>query len=195
MVQYFIVLDGYFAGSNGIDPVSARTRAMYYQGPIVFLLFLLSLIAGPCLAATQTVSAAITFDSMLTVTKSADINFGNVKADQVGTYVISPTGAVTASDGGVVLGGSSQVGNLTISGSTTQAIDIMANNYVADNGVIPSNATCSYDGGVASSCSLSSQTAPGVGKILLVGITVAVDGEQDAGMSAAPTFDFVVNYH
>ena len=84
---------------------------------------------------------------------------------------------------------------MTIAGSATQTIDINVNNYVADKGVTPSAATCAYDGGGSAPCSLASLAAPGSGKPLLVGITVAVDGTQTTGATAAPSFDVVVNYH
>ena len=52
-----------------------------------------------------------------------------------------------------------------------------------------------YHGSQAAACSLASQAAPGKGKTLLVGASVAVDGSQKIGTSAAPSFDVVVNYH
>ncbi|HVY13480.1 MAG TPA: DUF4402 domain-containing protein, partial [Alphaproteobacteria bacterium] len=118
------------------------------------------------LAATQTVTASVKFDTPLTITKNADINFGIVKALQAGTYTISPAGAISASGGGVVLGGTPQAASLTIAGSTSQLIDISVNNYVANLGVTPSAATCSYNNGTAAACSLNSQAAPGAGKTL-----------------------------
>ena len=153
------------------------------------------LLASPTFAATQTMTANIGFDTSLTITKGNDINLGSVKATQAGTYVIAPNGGVTASNGGVYLGGGTQAGSLTIAGSSTQTVDISANNYVANAGVTPSAATCAYNTGAAVPCSLASQTAPGVGKPLLIGVTVAVDGTQNVGTSAAPSFDIVVNYH
>ncbi|MGE3623110.1 MAG: DUF4402 domain-containing protein [Bdellovibrionales bacterium] len=152
-------------------------------------------IASAAYAATQTVTANIKFDTPLTITKNSDINFGYVKAATAGKYVVNTAGTVTASNGGVSLGGTTQAGSLTISGSPTQAIDISAGNYVANNGVTPSAATCAYNGGPASACLLNSQPAPGAGKTLLLGVTAAVNGTQAAGTSAAPSFDVVVNYH
>ena len=93
------------------------------------------------------------------------------------------------------IGGRQQGGGLVIAGSTTQAIDISVNNYVASSGVTPSNATCQYNNGVAAPCALNSQLAPGKGKPLSIGVTVNVDGSQKTGDRAAPTFDVVINYH
>jgi hypothetical protein len=152
-------------------------------------------IMGAAYAATQTVTANISFDTPLTITKVSDIGFGSLKAATAGTYVISTTGAVTASGGGATLGGATHAGNLTIAGSTTQLVDISVGNYVVNNGVTPSAATCSYNGGAAAACTLASQVAPGAGKTLLLGVTATVSGTQAAGTVAAPTFDVTVNYH
>lgn len=152
-------------------------------------------LASVAFAATQTVTANISFDTPLSITKKSDINFGFVKAAQAGIYVINTAGAVTASAGGTTLGGATQAGSLAIAGSPTQAIDISVTNYVANSGVTPSAATCAYNGGVAAACHLTSQPAPGAGKTLLLGVTATVNGTQAAGTSAAPTFDVIVNYH
>ena len=82
-----------------------------------------------------------------------------------------------------------------IAGSAAQAIDISVANYVANNGVTPSAATCAYNGGAAAPCQLASQAAPAGGKKLFLGVTATVSGTQAAGTSAAPTFDVIVNYH
>lgn len=153
-----------------------------------------SLLPQEVFAATQSVTANISFDATLAIIKGNDINFGMVEAGKAGTYVISPTGEVEADDGGVYIGGTTQAGSLTITGSTTQAIDIAVNNYVADAGATPSAATCAYNSGSPAPCPLTSQAAPGDGKPLLVGVSLAVDGTQTAGTSAAPSFEVVVNY-
>ncbi|MFA6280525.1 MAG: hypothetical protein WC612_07020 [Bdellovibrionales bacterium] len=168
---------------------------IFYKGFFVFFLLLLSLNAEQVLAATQTMSAHIAFDTVLSITNTSGIDFGSVKANQAGTYTVSSTGVVTATNSGVVLGGASKGGSLTIAGSTTQTIDITANNYVSNNGVTPSGVTCAYNGGAAAPCNLTSQAAPAAGKILLIGITVDVDGNQTVNTTASPTFDIVVTYH
>ncbi len=144
----------------------------------------------------QSVTANIAFETPLTITKNNDINFGMVQAAQAGTYTIDTVGTVTASGGGVSLGGTQNAGNLTIAGSATQTIDILADNYAANGGVTPSAATCAYSGGAAAACSLTTQTAPGAGgRTLLVGVQVVADGTQAAGATAAPTFDVTVSYN
>ena len=168
---------------------------MFLKGQFVVFLSLLILSTAPVCAATQTMSVSVAFDEMLRITNATGLDFGYLKANQAGTYTLSTTGVVTATKGGIVLGGAKRAGSLTLSGSSAQTVDISATNYVASNGVTPSNATCSYGGGAASSCNMTSQAAPGAGKTLLVGVTIDVDGKQGAGTSAAPSFDIVVTYH
>lgn len=165
----------------------------------LFLLIFISLFAAcfprEAISANQTVTASIAFETMLSVTKSNDISIGKVKALQSGVYTVSTDGQITAQDGGVILGGTWKAGSMTIAGSDTQAISISAENYTADKGVTPSAATCAYDGGASSPCSQTNLSAPGSGKQLLIGITVAADGTQEIGTTASPTFDIVVNYN
>ncbi len=80
--------------------------------------------SGGAYAATQSVTANMTFDTALSLTKNADIQFGFLKAATAGTYVIDTTGAVTPSGGGVVIGGTPAFGQITVVGSTTQTVAI-----------------------------------------------------------------------
>jgi hypothetical protein len=164
-----------------------------------FVILILSLVsmAAPwktVAAATQTITASIKFETALTLLNKTDISFGYAQASQPGVYTISPSGALTTANNGVWLGGDTHAGSMTIAGSTTQAINIAVNNYVPSNGVTPSAATCSYNGSSSAPCSLSSQSAPGTGKPLLIGVTLSVDGTQQIGTSATPAFDIVVTY-
>jgi hypothetical protein len=147
-------------------------------------------------AATQSVTANMSFDSVLSLTKNADINFGTVKASQAGTYTISTASVVTPSGGGVVVGGTPAYGQITIVGSSSQTVAISTGTYTANNGVTPSAAMCSYDGAAASACDtpLTGLAAPGAGKVLKLGVTAAADGTQIAGSTAAPTFVVTVIY-
>jgi hypothetical protein len=153
-------------------------------------------VCGGAYAATQSVTANMSFDSVLSLTKNADINFGTVKALQAGTYAINTAGVVTPSGGGVVVGGTPAFGQITVTGSTTQTVAISTGSYTANNGVTPSAATCSYDGAAASACDtpLTGLAAPGAGKVLKLGVTAAVDGTEIAGSTAAPTFVVTVIY-
>src|ERR1051325_10430398 len=75
-------------------------------------------------AVTQSMTANIAFDSALSLTKNADINFGTVKAGTADTYTITTGGAVSAAGSGAFLYGSPTAGSITITGSTTQLINI-----------------------------------------------------------------------
>lgn len=145
-------------------------------------------------ASTQTISANISFQSALILSPVRNIDVGTVLADASGVYTIDTQGTVTASAGGQVLGGTPEVGEITIAGSDTQTINISVTNYQTDSGVTPSNASCSYDGIISSPCTLSSVAAPAAGTSLLLGVTLSVDGTQSDGTQATPSFDVVVSY-
>lgn len=156
---------------------------------------LLAMIATPdAWAVTQSVTANIAFDSALSLTKNADINFGTVKAGIADTYTITTGGSVSAAGSGAALYGTPTAGNITITGSTSQPINISAGSYTANNGVTPQSATCSYNAGLPGSCTINGGAAPGAGKTLLIGAQAVVDGTQAAGTSAAPTFVVTVVY-
>lgn len=145
-------------------------------------------------AATQSVTANIAFDTPLTLTKVADINFGTVSAGVADTYTITTAGVVTAAATGQMLFGTPAAGNISIAGSSTQTINISVGSYTANNGVTPANATCNYNAAGAGTCALNGVAAPGAGKTLLLGVQAVVDGTQAAGSSAAPTFTVTVVY-
>ena len=152
------------------------------------------LAASEAWAATQSVTANIAFDTPLNLTKTADINFGTETAANASTYQITTAGAVTTTAGtGAYLYGATHAGSITIAGPTADTLTISAGGYTANNGVTPSNASCAYNGGAAvTPCSYAAAVAPGAGKTLLLGVTVAADGTQAAGTSAAPTFTVTV---
>ena len=181
-------------GASLLKGNKQKVYDMYFKSFIALALFFLALSAGAVHATTQSISANVSFDTTLKIINVTGIDFGIVEANQSGTYTISPEGVVTATNDGVIIGSTSQAGSLTITGSTTQTIDISTGNYVSNNGVTPSDATCMYDGGAATACTLSSQASPGAGKPLLLGVTVDVDGQQTASTTATPSFDVVVNY-
>jgi hypothetical protein len=148
-------------------------------------------------AATQSVTANIRFDTPLTLTKNADINFGSVSAGQANTYTITTAGSVSTTGGagtGVPLFGPTAAGNISIVGSGAQLINISAGGYTANGGVTPANATCAYNGGAAGSCTINGAAAPAAGKTLLVGVDATADGTQAAGATATPSFTITVVY-
>ena len=159
-----------------------------------------SLIAsGGAYAATQSVTASVSFDSAVTLSGLTNINFGTVQAGIVGaTYtVVASTGVVNPSNGGVVISTTGQTaGQLTIAGSSSQSIAISTGGYTANGGVTLSGATCSYNGATAVPCDtgLTSQAAPGVGKLLKLGVAAVSDGTASAGSTATPSFTVTVVY-
>lgn len=154
------------------------------------------LAASAAYGATQSVTANIKFDTPLSLTKNNDIQFGTVKARQAGTYVINTSSNVTASSGGVWLFGIPAAGSIAVTGSTTNTVTISTGNYIANNGVTPSAATCKYGTGAAASCDSGiSGAAPGASTPLLVGVQVVADGTQAPGSTAAPSFTVSVVYN
>lgn len=145
-------------------------------------------------AVTQTMAVHVEFGQSLSTTQISSADFGVLKANTPAKYTLSTSGAVTTSGDGEVIGGTPKAGNISISGSNTQNLDITVGNYTANNNVTPSNAYCSYDGGGAAPCKLSSVSAPGSGKTLLVGLDINV-GNLSAGTTASPGFDINVNYN
>jgi hypothetical protein len=142
-----------------------------------------------------TENASIGFDVGLALNKNSDINFGTVTAANASTYRISTAGAVsTVSGTGTQIYGTTSAGSITITGSASDTITISAGSYTANNGVTPSNATCSYKGAAATAC-LVTGAAPGSGTTLLLGVDVAADGSQAAGTTAAPTFVVSATYN
>jgi hypothetical protein len=141
-------------------------------------------------------NASIGFDQALALTKNSDINFGTVTANNASTYRITPVGVVTTTAGtGAHLYGATTEGFITIAGSVSDTLSISVGGYTANNGVTPSNASCTYNfGAVVTPCSYAAAAAPGAGKALLLGVDVTTDGTQAAGTTAAPTFTISVAY-
>lgn len=155
------------------------------------------LASGVAFAASQNFLANIRFATPLTLTKNADLDFGTVQSLTPGTYVLSTAGVVTASNGGITIGGTPVAGNLLIQGSDTQNINISTSALTADQGVTPSNPTCAYDGGAEVACNtLTNQAAPtAAGKTLLIGLQLDADGTQADGLLATPNFNVDVVYN
>src|SRR5260370_515630 len=90
-------------------------------------------------AATQSVTANIAFDTPLTLTKNADINFGTMTASNASTYRITTAGTITTTAGtGAYLYGATNAGSITIAGPVADTIAIDVGGYTANNGVTPS---------------------------------------------------------
>jgi uncharacterized protein DUF4402 len=158
---------------------------------------LIGMALQPAWSATQSVTANIRFDTPLSLNKTADIDFKTVTAGQANTYTISPAGAtsVSGAGSGAFLFGTPNAASITVSGSTTQTLNISVGGYTANNGVTPANATCKYGAAAAGSCTIPAAASPGAGTVLLVGADAAVNGTQAAGTTAAPTFTLTIVYN
>lgn len=147
------------------------------------------------LSFTWSQTASVSFDRGLTVVKNSDMNFGTVSAGVATTYRLFTTGVVTVITGsGQFLYGTPVAGSITISGSSTQTINISAGTFVASNGVTLSTARCAYNGGAEGTCTINAAAAPGAGKTLLIGVRAAVSGAQAAGTSATPSLTVSIVY-
>jgi len=155
---------------------------------------LIMLLPVSAFGATMTMTANIAFDTPLGLTKKSDISFGTVKAGVADTYTITTAGNVVAAGSGQIVSGSGAAGNITITGSTTQTLNISVSGYTASNGVTPANAKCAYAGGTAGSCNIAAVAAPGAGKTLLLGVDAVVDGTQAPGATASPSFTVTIVY-
>jgi hypothetical protein len=151
------------------------------------------------LASLISAASSLAFDVPLSIDTISDINLGHVAANTAGTYTINTSGTVTTTGSGQWINGTTSAGQLLIHGSATQTISIYAGSYIAGGaggGVQISNATCAYNGGAPASCALAGQAAPtSAGKILLIGATVNITNQSQAGGSTAtPTFTITVTY-
>ncbi len=141
-------------------------------------------------------NAVVSFVAPITVTANTLPNFGNVITDVSGqTLTLSTTGAISGANSSDYVSGA-LAGNYTIKGSASSTIAISIGGYGADHNVVPSAATCAYNGGAVSSpCNLSTQVAPGnAGKTLLVGLTMTTNNTETDGTVANPTFQITVVY-
>jgi hypothetical protein len=143
----------------------------------------------------QQVTANIRFDTPLTITKNADIDFKSVTAGVASTvYRMSTAGSVSVVSGpGSTVFGTPVAANLTIAGSSTQAITITVGNAAANGGASVGTFRGDYNGGGSTTFPIAG-AAPAGGKTLLVGCDLTTGGGEAAGATAAPTFDITVAY-
>lgn len=151
------------------------------------------LISADAMAATQSVTANIDFDTPLTLTKVNDINFGTVSTTP-DTYTISTAGAVTNAGAGQWLYGTPKAGNITIAGSATQTVSISVGSYVASAHVTLGTPTCTYNAVAVTACNGAGLAAPGAGKTLLLGINATVATGVVAGTPETPSYTVTVIY-
>lgn len=163
-------------------------------------LLVMSLITGVVHAITQNMTATLRFLDPLTITAVTNPDLGDWLSTAVATltYNMDTTGAVTGTASANYIAGSNTVGTITIGGSTLGTIDIVANNFAVVGGMVVTSVPCAYDGAAEATCSgagLVAQTAPGAGRILLIGINSLSSTAHADATTSVPTFDIVVTYN
>ena len=155
-------------------------------------------VTGAAYAATQSgIVANIRFLTPLSFGVVTDVDLGDWQAGASGrNFQVDTTGAAGGTDVADYISGAS-AGNVDILGSAVATIDIVANNFVANSGVVVTGVPCNYGGAGATTCDgagISGAAAPGAGTNILLGATVDTSTAHVDGDTAAPTFDLVVTY-
>ena len=147
--------------------------------------------------ASATATATATIITPISITKTADMNFGNVAVTAAsGTVVMTPA-AVRSLTGGVTLPattGAVTAASFTVSGeaSYTYAITLPTTHTIT-SGV--NNMTVNTFTSTPSSTGTLSSATPGV-QTLNVGATLVVGGSQASGVyQSATPFTVTVNYN
>jgi hypothetical protein len=148
--------------------------------------------------ATAHASASATIVTPITISKTADLHFGNVavSASNNGTVILAPAGTRT-STGGVTLpatAGTPAAAAFTVSGEAnyTYAITLPTGNITLVN---PSNVQMDA-GTFTSSPALTGTLSAAGSQTLTVGATLEVDAAQAPGTYTTTTnFDVTVNYN
>ena len=153
---------------------------------------LLATASAPALAATASANAGATIVAAITISKTADLSFGNVVAGgSIGTVVLSTAGSRSVT-GGTTLGnaGSTAAAAFTVEGeaSATYAITLPASTSITSGG---NNMTVN----TFTSNPSSTGTLSGAGsQTLLVGATLNVSASQATGTYTG-SFDVTVAYN
>ena len=166
--------------------------------PLMVLVFL----TGVVHAVTQGMNATLRFLDPLTIDTITNPDLGDwlSTASTNLSYNMDTTGAITgtAQAAGDFVG-SNVVGTITIHGSATGLIDIVAQNFVANSGIGIISVPCKYGAAVATSCNgagIVAAAAPTTaGTVLLIGMNAQATTAQADGDTPTPTFDIVVTYN
>lgn len=168
--------------------------------PLLQAFFLIAIsLASSAFAVVGSFSIVSTsFADPFNITEATQMSFASVISNTASTYTLSTSDSVSATGNGAVALGTPASGDYNITdGSGSAVIDIAISGLTANNGVTPQNPVCSYNGGPdVAGCALNSQANPGAGGLILtVGMQAVVDGTQNNGATATPTFDISVTYH
>jgi len=145
---------------------------------------------------TATATATATIITPISISKNADMSFGNiaVQATTGGTVILAPAGT-RSSTGGVTL--PSTAGTVTAaaftvtgSGSLTYAITLPSSVTLTHSGGVQTMAAASFTSNPSSTGTLSSGTQD-----IAVGATLTVAAGQLAGVYTSGNFNVTVNYN
>ncbi len=149
-------------------------------------------------AETQTFNADIRFVDAATFTNATRPDFGNFEAGAPGrNFVLETDGSISGADA-IAYEGGANAGSIEIHGSSSQKIDIVAQNFVGDGGVNVAKVICNYGdtGNVNCGTGISAAAAAtDTGATLLLGLDVNTATLHANGASAAPMFDLIVSYN
>lgn len=163
---------------------------------LAFSLFILGPLAGFA-QATASATATATIVTPISITKTVDMNFGNVAVQTTpgGTVVLTPAGVRTAT-GGVTLP-STSIGTVTAA-----SFDIAGQGVYTYSITLPSSALTITSGSNTMTVTNFTSTPSGTGTLtagaqtLKVGATLNVAAAQPAGLYVSGTaFDVTVNYN
>lgn len=145
---------------------------------------------------TATANASATIISPIAISKTADMNFGNVAVSTaLGTVVLAPAGTRSAT-GGVTLPattGTVTAAAFNVTGTTgyTFSITLPAGDITIDD-----NASHTMTVGTFTSTPTPTGLLTGGSATLNVGATLSVGASQVAGVYSSDTpFDIIVNYN
>lgn len=149
-------------------------------------------------AATQGFTAAIRFLEPLSFNTAVNPDMGDWLAGASARDMqLLTDGTVAGTNAADYIGGLT-VGSVNVVGSTVAAIDIVANNFVANGGITIDDIPCKYGAAAATVCAagITAAAAPTLaGTALLLGVDVVSSAIHTDGQTASPTFDIVVSYN
>ena len=170
---------------------------MNYKNKILASLVLIISCAGTSFGqATATATATATIVTPISISKNADMSFGNIAvASGSGGTVVLATGGTRSSTGGVTLpatAGTVTAASFTVNGTGSYTYTIS----------LPTSVTLTHSGGVETmSAGTFTSNPSGTGTLssgtqnIAVGATLTVAAAQLAGVYTSGNFNVTVNYN
>jgi len=154
-----------------------------------------ALLVGNASAATFNQTGTISVLPAITVSQTAQLDFGSVAIPAAGTETVIVTiDNTTGSGTATFLNSTVADGEFNITGSTTNTVNISATGTDA-SGIVWSAITGNYSGGAIADLTATTATlaAPGVGSVLKVGATITVASTMTAG-TYSPAYALDISY-